>query len=148
MLVLLAALLLFLPRAVRERSWLLPMGIVLVLQNIRIVSEHLDLPEGRYVDTWQLVLPRWLSRWLLHYDHHLEHHLRPGLHWHELSTYRALLSHRGPGLQLKRVTISQFFLDVFARLIPAPGRGASQLSSAGIGTNPSTFSLTAVTSEQ
>ena len=72
----------------------LPLLIVMILQNIRIVTEHLDLPSGRYHDTWQLVLPGWLSGWLLHYDHHLEHHLRPGLHWHELPGYRARLSTR------------------------------------------------------
>jgi glucans biosynthesis protein C len=109
----LAALAILLPRAVRERSWLLPMGIVTLLQNLRIVTEHLDLPAGRYHDTWQLLLPGWLSRWLLHYDHHLEHHLRPGLHWHELPDYRADLLAREPGLGLRRVTLGQFFREVF-----------------------------------
>ena len=45
-----------LPRALRERAWLLPLAIVSALQNIRIVSEHLDLGPGRYHDTWQIVL--------------------------------------------------------------------------------------------
>jgi peptidoglycan/LPS O-acetylase OafA/YrhL len=115
----LAALAISLPRAVRERSWLLPMSIVVLLQNVRIVTEHLDLPAGRYRDTWQLVLPGWLSRWLLHYDHHLEHHLRPGLHWHELPRFRDELRARAPGLGLHRVTLPQFFRDVF------PGTGAA-----------------------
>ena len=115
----LATLGLLLPRACRERSWLLPMIVVTVLQNIRIVTEHLDLPAGRYHDTWQLVLPGWLSRWLLHYDHHLEHHLRPGLHWHELPRYRADLLAREPGLGLHRVTLVQFFRDVFRGSRPA-----------------------------
>src|SRR5205823_15068961 len=66
-------------------------------------------------------LPAWLSRWLLHYDHHLEHHLRPGLHWHELPRYRAELIAREPGIGLARVTLGQFFREVFARLRPAPG---------------------------
>ena len=89
MAVFLAVLALLLPRSLRDRAWLLPLLIVTILQNIRIVTEHLDLPSGRYHDTWQLVLPDWLSGWLLHYDHHLEHHLRPSLHWYELPGYRA-----------------------------------------------------------
>jgi fatty acid desaturase len=113
MFVCLPALYLLLPRALRERAWLLPLGVVAVLQNIRIVTEHLDLPSGRYHDTWQLALPRWLSRWLLHYDHHLEHHLRPGLHWHELPDYRAELIAREPGLGLHCVTLGSYFRDVF-----------------------------------
>ena len=120
----LAAMVLLLPRAVRERAWLLPMCVVMVLQNIRIVTEHLDLPVGRYRDTWQLVLPAWLSPWLLHYDHHLEHHLRPGLHWHELPRYRAELIAREPELELKRVTLGQFFREVFLRPRLARGRHA------------------------
>src|SRR5207248_10765479 len=112
MAVFLAALVVLLPRAVRERAWLLPMGVVMLLQNVRIVTEHLDLPSGRYHDTWQLVLPSWLSRWLLHYDHHLEHHLRPGLHWHELPGYRAQLIAREPSLGLPRVTLVTYCRDV------------------------------------
>ena len=88
MAVFLTALALTLPGSVRDRGWLLPLLVVMILQNIRIVTEHLDLPSGRYYDTWQLVLPSWLSGWILHYDHHLEHHLRPGLHWYELPGYR------------------------------------------------------------
>jgi fatty acid desaturase/peptidoglycan/LPS O-acetylase OafA/YrhL len=121
MVVFLALLVWLLPRAVRERAWLLPMAVVVILQNIRIVTEHLDLPAGRYVDTWQLALPGWLSRWLLHNDHHLEHHLRPGLHWHELPAYRAELAARGPGLGLRRVTFGQFAREVFLRRGPASG---------------------------
>jgi glucan biosynthesis protein C len=105
--------LILLPRAFRERSWLLPLGIVTLLQNIRIVTEHLDLPSGRYRDTWQLALPRWLSGWLLHYDHHLEHHLRPGLHWHELPAFRVGLIGRQE-VAANRVTLGQFFSEVFA----------------------------------
>ena len=77
------------PRAIREWSVYGPLIASVVLQNIRVVTSHLDLPSGKYHDTWQLVLPRWLSIWLLHYDHHLEHHLRPRLHWHELPGLRA-----------------------------------------------------------
>jgi fatty acid desaturase/peptidoglycan/LPS O-acetylase OafA/YrhL len=119
MTILLAALALFLPRALRERAWLLPMAVVVLLQNIRIVTEHLDLPSGRYHDTWQLVLPGWLSCWLLHYDHHLEHHLRPGLHWHELPRYRAELISREPSPALRRVTLLQYARDVLLRRKPA-----------------------------
>jgi fatty acid desaturase/peptidoglycan/LPS O-acetylase OafA/YrhL len=136
----LAALVLLLPRAVRERSWLLPMGIVLLLQNIRIVTEHLDLPAGRYRDTWQLVLPGWLSRWLLHYDHHLEHHLRPGLHWHELPGYRAALVAREPGLGLRCVRLGQFFREVFPRFRTASGGqslGRPSPSVVALGPSPS-----------
>ncbi len=122
MIVLVTATVLCLPSGYRDRAWLLPMAVVIVLQNIRIVSEHLDLPAGRYRDTWQLVLPRWLSGWLLHYDHHLEHHLRPGLHWHELPAYRAVLIARGRVDQAHRVTFSRFFRDVFA----SPGAGERQ----------------------
>jgi fatty acid desaturase len=115
MVVFVAGLLLLLPSGYRDRSWLLPMAVVILLQNIRIVTEHLDLPAGRYRDTWQLALPGWLSRWLLHYDHHLEHHLRPGLHWHELPSYRAVLIAREQLVVGNRVTLGRFFLDVFAR---------------------------------
>jgi fatty acid desaturase len=123
----LTALYLLLPRALRERAWLLPIGIVALLQNIRIVTEHLDLPAGRYHDTWQLVLPLWLSRWLLHYDHHLEHHLRPGLHWHELPRYRTELMEREPALGLLRVSLGQFLRDVFL----TRGQTASCAAAAG-----------------
>ena len=102
-----------LPHAVRERSLLAPLAVVVLLQNVRIVSEHLDLSAGKYHDTWQLALPRWLSGWLLHYDHHLEHHLRPGLPWHELPGYREELARREPSLGLHRVTLGQFFSEVF-----------------------------------
>ena len=104
-----------LPRALRERAWLLPLAIVAALQNIRIVSEHLDLGPGRYHDTWQIVLPAWLSRWLLHYDHHLEHHLRPGLRWFELPAYRAELLSREPRLGLHRVGPYTYLRQVFLK---------------------------------
>jgi len=114
MIVFLAAVIVLLPSGYRDRAWLLPMAVVIVLQNIRIVTEHLDLPAGRYRDTWQLALPRWLSRWALHYDHHLEHHLRPGLHWHELPHYRAELITGERVAAANRVTVGRFFCDVFA----------------------------------
>ena len=115
MTVFLAVLAVVLPRALRERAWWLPLLIVMILQNIRIVTAHLDLPSGRYHDTWQLVLPGWLSGWLLHFDHHLEHHLRPGLHRHELSLYRARLIACEPKLELHRKTFGQYFRDVFLK---------------------------------
>ncbi|MFI5456737.1 MAG: fatty acid desaturase family protein [Isosphaerales bacterium] len=118
MTVFLAALALLLPRAVRERAWLLPIAVVALLQNIRIVTEHLDRPSGRHRDTWQLVLPGWLSRWLLHYDHHLEHHLRPGLQWHELPRYRAELIASAPELGVSRVTLWQYARNVLLRRCP------------------------------
>ena len=111
-----------LPRALRERAWLLPIGVVAVLQNIRIVSEHLDRGPGRYHDTWQIVLPAWLSSWLLHYDHHLEHHLRPGLRWFELPAYRKELVSREPDLRLHRLGLGAFFRDVFSKPFEALGR--------------------------
>jgi peptidoglycan/LPS O-acetylase OafA/YrhL len=127
-----------LPRALRERAWLLPIGIVAVLQNIRIVTEHLDLRAGRYHDTWQLVLPTWLSRWLLHYDHHLEHHLRPGLHWHELPGYRSELMGREPVLGLLRVSLVQYFGNVFLKRDPAATGQTVGSSSASAITSDST----------
>ncbi len=99
-------------RSVREWSLLGPLMVVAVLQNLRIVTGHMDLPAGKYHDTWQLVLPGWLSVWLLHYDHHLEHHVRPRLNWYELPALRTELE-REPGLALHRVTLPQFFLEVF-----------------------------------
>ena len=108
----LIALIFALPRPIREWSLMGPLIVVAVLQNIRIVTGHMDLPAGKYHDTWQLVLPRWLSLWLLHYDHHLEHHVRPRLNWYELPALRAKLD-REPGLTLHRVTLPQFFLEVF-----------------------------------
>jgi hypothetical protein len=102
-----------LPHPIRDRAVLVPLVVVCFLQNMRIVSEHLDLPAGKYHDTWQLALPRWLSRWLLHYDHHLEHHLRPSLHWHELPAYRANLARSQPALAAQRVSLPGFFRKVF-----------------------------------
>ena len=101
-----------LPRPVREWSLLGPFIVAVVLQNIHIVTGHLDLPAGKYRDTWQLVLPRWLSVWLIHHDHHLEHHLYPRLGWHELPAARARLA-RLPGLGLPRITLPRFFREVF-----------------------------------
>jgi fatty acid desaturase len=133
MVVSLGAVLIWLPHAIRERALLLPLAVTALLQNLRIVSEHLDLPSGRFHDTWQLELPPRLSRWLLHYDHHLEHHLRPSLRWHELPRYRAELD-RAEAVPLSmRVTLRQFAREVFAGrkknepIIPPPkwaGRAA------------------------
>jgi fatty acid desaturase len=111
----LAAALIWLPHAVRERAWLLPLAVTALLQNLRIVSEHLDLPSGKFLDTWQLALPAPLSRWLLHYDHHLEHHLRPGLRWHELPAYRLELGRLEAVPPSRRVTLRRFAREVFAR---------------------------------
>ncbi len=115
MAVLLGVLVVTLPSSWRDRVWLLPLSIVILLQNVRIVTEHLDLPAGRYHDTWQLALPRWLSGWLLHYDHHLEHHLRPGLHWHELPGYRARLATSASATGVHRVTLGQYFWSVILK---------------------------------
>ena len=120
MAVALAVVLAWLPHAIRERAVLLPLAVTALLQNLRIVSEHLDLPSGRVHDTWQLALPSWLSRWLLHYDHHLEHHLRPGLCWHELPAYRRELEATGAVPPSRRVTPGRFAVEVFARRAVAP----------------------------
>ena len=101
-----------LPRPLREWSLLGPILVVAVLQNIHILTGHLDLPAGKYHDTWQLVLPGWLSIWLIRHDHHLEHHIYPRLSWHELPDVRAKLAQK-PELELHRVTVPQFFLEVF-----------------------------------
>jgi fatty acid desaturase len=114
MLVALAAILSWLPHAIRERALLLPLALTALLHNLRIISEHLDLPSGKFLDTWQLALPVPLSRWLLHYDHHLEHHLRPSLHWHELPGYRAELQRAEAVPASRRVTLRQFVREVFA----------------------------------
>ena len=108
----LVAVILALPRSVREWSVLGPLVVVAVLQNIHIVTGHLDLPAGKYHDTWQLVLPRWFSVWMIHHDHHLEHHIFPRLGWYELPEVRAKLALE-PGLELHRVTLPQFFFEVF-----------------------------------
>lgn len=133
----LGVILTLLPHAIRERAFLLPLVVTAFWQNLRIVSEHLDLPSGRFHDTWQLALPSWLSRWLLHYDHHLEHHLRPNLRWHELPRYRAEIDRGGFIPRPHQVTALQFAREVFckrrpplapqAHAIPAPkwaGRAA------------------------
>jgi fatty acid desaturase len=101
-----------LPRPVREWSLMGPLLVVAALQNIHIVTGHLDLPAGKYHDTWQLVLPRWFSIWMIHHDHHLEHHIYPRLAWHELPEVRAKLAEK-PELGLHRVTLPQFFVEVF-----------------------------------
>lgn len=104
-----------LPHAVRERAVLLPLVVAALWHNLRIVSEHLDLPSGRFRDTWQLALPGPLSRWLLHADHHLEHHLRPGLRWHELPLYRAEIRRGGFIPDAQQVTPLRFAREVFCR---------------------------------
>jgi len=111
----LATLAILLPHAVRERAFLLPLAVTALLQNLRIVTEHLDLPSGRFHDTWQLALPRPLSRWLLHHDHHLEHHLRPGLPWHELPAYRAELARSGAVSAPQGITPGRFAREVFLK---------------------------------
>ena len=50
------------PRSFREWSLLGPLMVVAVLQNLRIVTGHMDLPAGKYHDTWQLVLPALAQR--------------------------------------------------------------------------------------
>jgi fatty acid desaturase len=122
-----------LPRPVREWSLLGPLIVVAVLQNVRIVTGHMDLPAGKYHDTWQLVLPNWLSVWLLHYDHHLEHHIRPRLNWYELPALRAKLALE-PDLPIQRVTFFQFFAEVFlTRSYTVPAIEASEESSEDAG---------------
>ena len=111
MLVLVAAIF-ALPRPVREWSLMGPFLVVAVLQNVHIITGHLDLPAGKYHDTWQLVLPEWLSVWMLRNDHHLEHHICPRLNWYELPDVRARLALQ-PELELHRVTLAQFFIEVF-----------------------------------
>ena len=111
----LGTILYLLPHAVRERAFLLPLGVAALWQNLRIVSEHLDLPAGKFHDTWQLALPPALSRWLLHYDHHLEHHLRPGLRWHELPLYRAEIRRGGFIPTPQQVTPLRFAREVLCR---------------------------------
>ncbi len=108
----LIAAILALPRPLREWSVLGPLLFVAALQNIHILTGHLDLPAGKYHDTWQLVLPGWLSVWMLHHDHHLEHHIRPRLSWYELPALREQLA-LDPTLPLHRVTLVQFFVEVF-----------------------------------
>ena len=110
----LAAAVCALPRPVREWSLFGPLIVVAVFQNVHIVTGHLDLPAGKYHDTWQLVLPRWLSVWMLHNDHHLEHHICPRMNWYELPEIRASLALK-PELELHRVTLPQFFIKVFVR---------------------------------
>jgi fatty acid desaturase len=108
-----------LPRPVREWSLMGPFLVVAVLQNIHIITGHLDLPAGKYHDTWQLVLPEWLSVWMLRNDHHLEHHICPRLNWYELPDVRARLALQ-PELELHRVTLPQFFIGVFLRFADRP----------------------------
>jgi fatty acid desaturase len=112
---LLVAAIFALPRPLREWSLIGPLLVVAILQNIHILTGHLDLPSGKYHDTWQLVLPRWLSVWMLHHDHHLEHHIYPRLSWHELPGVRAQLALK-PEIELHRVTLPQFFIEVFLGL--------------------------------
>jgi fatty acid desaturase len=102
-----------LPRPVREWSLFGPLIVVAFLHNVQNVFGHLDLPAGKYHDTWQLILPRWFSVWMLNIDHHLEHHVCPRLHWYELPDLRARLAIE-PGLELHRVTLPQF-MDVLLR---------------------------------
>jgi fatty acid desaturase len=118
-----------LPRPVREWSLTGPLIVVAILQNIHIVTGHLDLPAGKYHDTWQLVLPRWFSAWMLHHDHHLEHHICPRLSWYELPDLRARLALK-PGLELYRVTLPQFLIDVFLSGIDRPLRSRGSITRA------------------
>jgi fatty acid desaturase len=111
-LLILASAIVVLPRPVREWSLFGPLLFVGLFQNIHILTGHLDLPAGKYHDTWQLVLPRWLSVWLIHHDHHLEHHIQPRMSWADLPQVRARLALK-PELQLHRVTLPQFIVEVF-----------------------------------
>ena len=102
-----------------SRPWLVvgPLVVLVTWDQMRIVTEHLDLGAGRFADTWQLALPAPLSRWLLHRDHHLEHHLRPALRWHELPVSRAEISRGGFVAAERRVTARSLARVV---LRPAP----------------------------
>ncbi len=96
------------PHEVCERAFLLPLVVAACWRNFGIVAEHLDLPSGRFLDTWQLALPAPLSRWLLHADHHLEQHLRPSLCWHELPVYRAEIVRGGFVPPAHQITVLKF----------------------------------------
>ena len=103
-----------------ENPWMVvgPVVIMVSWDQLRIVTEHLDLGAGRFADTWQLTLPTSLSRWLLHRDHHLEHHLRPTLRWHELPVYRAEIA-RGGFVDSDRQVTARTLARVFCRPTPA-----------------------------
>ena len=113
MLVLVAAIF-ALPRPVREWSLIGPLVVVAVFQNIHIITGHLDLPAGKYHDTWQLVLPGWLSVWMLHNDHHLEHHIFPRLNWYELPALREKLA------RARSSPPARHLLSVLRRSVPDP----------------------------
>jgi fatty acid desaturase len=116
------------PRPVREWSLIGPLVVLAMFQNVHIVTGHLDLPAGKYHDTWQLVLPAWLSAWMLHNDHHLEHHISPRLDWYELPALREKLALE-PDLPIQRVTFFQFFAEVFlTRRYSFPSTAATQVA--------------------
>src|SRR5262249_50967920 len=102
----------FLPRYVREWSVLGPLIVVGILQNVRIVTGHMDLPSGKYHDTWQLVLPGWLSVCLLHSAHPRDPHSRPRFTGPEPPPPRAKLAAH-PDLPLQPFPFVHFFFEVF-----------------------------------
>jgi fatty acid desaturase len=88
-----AALLSPLPRALLIHAWLIPMLIINTLVNVRGMSQHtlLEHHSDPILGTRSILTNRVTAFFMCNENYHLEHHLYPGVPWYNLPRLHAAL---------------------------------------------------------